>query len=73
MPVNVACGAMRGDLGEAMHRYFAADSATFHAWNTSVRAPREKLLNGMDRNTRILFSTSVAKQSRPARHAWRET
>lgn len=63
---------MRGDLGEAMYRHFAANSATFRAFNTNVRAPREKFLNGMDRNTRNLVSTRVAKQSRPAQHAWRE-
>lgn len=63
---------MRGDQGEPMHHHLAANSATFRAFNTNVRAPREKLLNGMERNTRNLVSTSVATQSRPARHAWRE-
>ena len=64
---------MRRDQSEAMHHHFAANSATFHAFNTNVLAPREKFLNGMELGTRNLVSTSVATQSRPARHAWRET
>lgn len=72
MPVNVASGAMRGHRGEALRRHFVANAATFHAFNTNVRAPREKFLNGMELNTRNLVSTRVAKQSRPAQHAWRE-